>query len=162
MLVVLDDLDPIDGIGGEVTTGLVVVRPQRILPLDVELIDGFTLVPNLSIRPDLYPRELPQYILDIPILSPSEGLDPIAQGITPRGDRGRSDVDLPELDLLDLQPQGRLSYGQLRAREEELALPIAHQDEGEGMITRAKGQDSMSLTIRLSEPCTLHRIGIED
>ena len=80
MLVVLDDLDPIDGIGGEVTTGLVVVRPQRILPLDVELIDGFTLVPNLSIRPDLYPRELPQYILDIPILSPSEGLNPIAQG----------------------------------------------------------------------------------
>ena len=139
MLIVLDDLDPIDGIGGEVTTGLVVVRPQRILPLDVELIDGFTLVPNLSIRPDLYPWELPQYILDIPILSPSEGLDPIAQGITPRGDRGRSDVDLPELDLLDLQPQGRLSYGQLRAREEELALPIAHQDEDQGMITRAKG-----------------------
>ena len=58
MLVVLDDLDPIDGIGGEVTTGLVVVRPQQILPLDVELIDGFTLVSNLSIRPDLYPREL--------------------------------------------------------------------------------------------------------
>lgn len=40
MLVVLDDLDPIDGIGGEVTASLVVVRPQRILPLDVELIDG--------------------------------------------------------------------------------------------------------------------------
>ena len=30
------------------------------------------------------------------------------------------------------------------------------------MITRAKGQGSTSLTIRLSEPCTLHCIGIED
>ena len=51
VLVVLDDIDLIDGIDGDVARGLRVVAAQGILPLDVELIDRLTLILYPSIPP---------------------------------------------------------------------------------------------------------------
>ena len=94
MLVVLDDINLIDGIDGDVARGLRVVAAQGILPLDVELIDRRTLILYPSILLDLYPGELLDDILEVAVSLACEGLDAVAERVAPHGDGACLDMHL--------------------------------------------------------------------